>query len=763
MSNRIEFSRLQHKACLFVSLALFISVLSFFTGPAYSDTGPLIKMIEVEGNSKISDATILSKIRSRVGDAFSKNTVQDDIKKLFGIGYFDDIRVEIDSFEGGIKLIFIFTEKQTIVSVDFQGNKEFDTKDLKEKITLTAGAVANLSLITDNIGKIISFYHSEGYWLVNVVPIIREVSPDSVDLTFQVEEGPKVVIKQITIEGNNALSVKQIKKVMKTKKRWLLSFIFGTGIYMKEQIKEDIERIKQLYHNNGYLHVSVSEPEIMLSPDKKKLSLAISISEGDQFRIADLKIKGNTVFSESEVLDAVELSSGQIFDRGQLRDDLDKVLDMYMGKGYAMADINPLVNVNNQEKTADITVSINEDSIYRIGKINISGNTKTRDKVIRREVRLDEGDIFNRKLIKRSYQRINNLDYFENVDLKPLPKPEEKVVDLDIEVEEKMTGMLSLGGGYSSVDKFMVMGEITQANLFGKGLYLKLRTDFSSSRKNYNLSVINPWFMDRPISASFRIYKEQFEFPDYDKQSTGGSIGLGKELSEYVGGNITYSLEEVTITDVLDGASFLITEQIGTKITSSISPSIWKDTRDNHLDPSSGARHSLQSTIAGLGGENYFVKGVVDSIWYFPAPMNTTFSIRGRLGYAAGFNKKTLPLYERFYVGGINTIRGLGFGDGGPRDANGERIGGNFESILNTELIFPIVKDIKLKGVIFADYGGAFDKDDNIGIDDLRYTVGFGFRWMSPFGPLRLEWGFNLNPKPDENDNKIEFSMGGFI
>jgi outer membrane protein insertion porin family len=763
MSVRIEFSRLKRKACLFVSLELFISVFLLLTGPVYSETGPLIKMIETEGNSKISDATILSKIRSRVGDAFSKNTVQDDIKKLYSIGYFDDIRVDIDPFEGGVKLIFIFTEKQTIVSVDFQGNKEFDTKDLKEKITLTAGAVANLSLITDNIQKIILFYHTEGYWLVNVIPVISEVSADSVALTFQVEEGPKVVIKKVTIEGNKALSVKQIKKVMKTKKRGLLSFIFQTGIYIKEQIKEDIERIKQLYHNNGYLYASVSEPEITLSADRKKLSLAITISEGDQFSIADFKVEGNTVFSESEVLNAIELSAGEIFNRGQLRDDLDNVLDMYMEKGYAMADVNPLVDINSQDKTADITVSISEDDIYRIGKINISGNTKTRDKVIRREVRLDEGDIFNRKLIKRSYQRINNLNYFENADLKPLPNPDEKVVDLDIEVEEKMTGMLSLGGGYSSVDKFMVMGEITQSNLFGKGLYLKLRTDFSSSRKNYNLSVSNPWFMDRPISASFSIYNEQFEYPDYDKKSTGGSVGFGKELSEYVGGKITYAIEEVTITDVDDNASFIVQEQIGTKLTSSISPSIWRDTRDNHLDPSTGSRHSLRTTIAGLGGENYFVKGVADSIWYFPAPLNTTFSIRGRLGYANGFNKKILPLYERFYVGGINTIRGLGFGEGGPRDAEGEKIGGNFESILNAELIFPIVKDIKLKGLIFADYGGAFDKDDGISIDDLRYTVGFGFRWLSPFGPLRLEWGFNLNPKPDESENKVEFSMGGFI
>jgi outer membrane protein insertion porin family len=269
--------------------------------------------------------------------------------------------------------------------------------------------------------------------------------------------------------------------------------------------------------------------------------------------------------------------------------------------------------------------------------------------------------------------------------------------------------------------------------------------------------------MDKPISASVSIYNEQVKYPDYDKQATGGSIGFGKELSEYVGGRISYTLENVEIVNIEEDASTLIKEQEGQSITSSISPSIWRDTRDNYLDPSTGSRYSLALEIAGLGGDNYFYKYLFSSSWYIPAKWNTTIGFRGRIGYATGFADKELPLYERFYVGGISTLRGLGFGEGGPRNAEGEMKGGNKELIFNAEYIVPLAPDIKLKGVIFVDSGAAFDDNVNINLDEMRYTTGFGIRWMSPFGPLRLEWGFNPFPKTDEDDNKIEFSMGGLF
>jgi len=748
----------------YFQLTIFFLFIASIPLCAYAESGPSITSIELQGNRKISNETIFSKMKSRVGDVFSDNLVQDDIKKLYSIGYFDDIRVDIDSFEGGVKLIYIFKEKPTITSIDFQGNKEYETKDLKEKITLTTGAVANVPLIQDNAQMLIAYYQSEGYWLVSVLPVIRDISKDAVALTFQIDEGPKVVIKDIKIEGNKILSEKEIKKVMETKKRWLFSFITGSGLYKKDQIRGDIERIKALYLNHGFLHVAVSQPEITLSEDKKELSLKISVSEGDQYKVGSLDFKGNTVFSNEELFKKLKIASGQIFNRSILRTDIDNMLDMYMEKGYALCDINPLIDVNEKEKIANITFSITEGDVFRIGQIEISGNLKTRDKVIRREMRLDEGDIFNKKLLTRSYQRINNLNYFESVDISPAPRPAEKLVDLNVNVKEKMTGMLSLGGGYSSVDKFMVMGEITQANLFGKGLYLRFKVDHSAIRTNYNISLRDPWFMDKPVSASISLYNDTFQYPDYDKEATGGSLGFGKELSEYVQGNITYELERVTITNISRKASDIIKDQEGVRVTSSITPSISKNTLDNYLDPTSGYRNSLFLTIAGLGGDNYFVKEILDSVGYFPFKWNTTFSLRGRLGFAAGYAGKKLPLYERFYIGGINTVRGLDFGEAGPRDKQGNVIGGNVEAIFNVEYIFPLISDVKLKGVTFFDYGGAFDKDiKRYSFDSMRETAGFGFRWLSPFGPIRLEWGYNLNPKFDESKSKLEFSIGGLF
>jgi outer membrane protein insertion porin family len=742
---------------------IIIYLISFDSRYSFAGEGPLIKSIEIKGNRKISTDTILSKMKSKVGSPFSKKSVQEDIKKLYAIGYFDDIRVEIEVFEGGIKLIYIFTEKPTIISLDFQGNEEFEAEDLKEKITITSGAIANSSLILDNAQKIVLFYQSEGYWLVKVVPIIRKISEDAVALTFQINEGPKVKIKKITFEGNKALSSKEIKKVMKTKEWWIFSFLTGSGIYRKDLIEADIERIRELYHRNGYIYVAISEPKVSLSDDRKKLYLTISISEEDQYKVGNISIKGNTVFTDSQLYEQIEISTGQIFNRTLLRSDIDKLIDMYMEKGYALVDINPVIDVEQEKKVVNITFSITEGGVFRIGRIDITGNVKTRDKVIRREMRLDEGDIFNKKLLKRSYQRINNLNYFESVNISSLPRAEDQLVDINIKVKEKLTGMMSIGGGYSSIDKFMVMGEVTQTNLFGKGLYLKLRGDFSSRKTNYNISLRDPWFMDKPLSASISLYNQEIKYPDYDKKASGGSIGFGKEFSEYVGGSIEYNLEEVEIMNVSEDASSLIKEQEDKKVTSSISPSIWEDTRDYYLDPSSGSRKAIYITLAGLGGDNYFVKGWVDSVWYFPVIWDTTFSIRARYGYATGYNDRELPLYERFYVGGINTIRGLDFGEGGPRNEEGEKIGGTEELIFNFEYIFPIIEDIRLKGVIFFDYGGAFDENNKIGLDNMRETTGVGVRWMSPVGPVRLEWGYNIDPKEDENDSKFEFSIGGIF
>ena len=729
----------------------------------YAQELPIVNTIEIKGLKKIEETAVKSKISQKVGEPISQEKVNEDIKTIFKMGYFEDARAEIEPFEGGIKLVYVLKEKPTIARIDFQGNKEFDDAKLKEKLAITTGSIADAVLIQDNANKLRAFYEEEGYWLSRIVPIIKRISPEEVGLTYQIDEGPKIKIKKVAIEGNHVLSTKQIKKVMGTKEWTILSLVTSSGYYKKDQMDLDIEKIRDLYFNNGYIKVTVGEPKITLTPDKKGMIITISISEGPQFNVSSVKFSGNKVFSDDVIRGKITLTPNKPFSKQQLRSDILSIVELYSENGYAVATVTPDLIPDENNKLVEVSLKIEEGDRYRIGKIEISGNTKTRDKVIRREVKLDEGDTFNSKLLKRSYERINNLNFFETVEIVPKPHPEEKLVDLDIKVKERPTGFLSIGGGYSSVDKLVGMVELTQGNLFGKGQLIKVRAEIGGRTTFYELNFRDPWFMDKPIAFSASIYNTSRQYIEYDKDATGFGFSFGKEFSEYVRGDIAYNFEDATITNVADDASLIVKDQEGHHTTSSITPTIVRDSRDNYLDPSKGSRNSVYLTYAGIGGTNDFVKSEIDSAWFFPLrKTNTTFMLRGRVGYASGIFGKELPLYERFYVGGIYTVRGLGWGEAGPKDpATGDPIGGTTELIFNVEYIFPIISEFRLKGVTFFDAGNSYENFDNFGT--LRYTTGAGVRWISPMGPIRIEWGYNLNKKPGETSNRIEFAFGSFF
>ncbi|MBI4689823.1 MAG: outer membrane protein assembly factor BamA [Nitrospirae bacterium] len=749
------------KSTLLLLYFIVHTVLSGYALPIVSaQEQPLITSIEVRGLRRIENAAVRSKITHMAGESLSSEKTAQDIKNIYRMGYFDDVRVEIEPFEGGAKLIYLIKEKPTIIKIDFQGNKEIEDSKLKEKITITANSISDTVLIQDNADKLRTFYEEEGYWLSKIVPVIKKISDAEVSLTYQIEEGPKVKIKDIIIEGNKSFSKKQIKKVMKTDTWWMFSFITSSGYYKKETMISDIEKIRELYFNNGYIKVAVADPVIEITEDKKGMKITLMISEGDRFKISSVEIVGNKAFSEDDLKKKIQSLPNNVFSRGGLRRDVAAMTEMYSENGYALVSIYPDLIPDDASKQIKISFKIEEGDIYRVGRIDISGNSRTRDKVIRREVRLDEGDIFNSKLLRRSYERIGNLNFFESVDMQPRPRPDEKLVDIGIRVKERPTGSFSVGGGYSSVDKLIGTIDVTQGNLFGRGQYIKLKGEFGGTSTTYELSFRDPWFLDRPISFGTGIYKTTRDYSEYNRKATGFDISLGKNLSEYWRGDITYNYERATISDIADDASSTIKEQEGTKTTSSITPSITRDSRDNFLDPHTGSRNSFYVTYAGLGGDNNFVKGNIDSTWFFPLGV-TTISLRGRYGYATGISGKTLPLYERFYVGGIYTIRGLDFGEAGPRDSNGEVIGGTKQIIFNAEYIFPILSELRLKGVIFFDAGRAFDSSEDA--KDLRYTTGGGVRWISPIGPLRLEWGYNIAPKPGEDKSRWEFTFGSFF
>lgn len=738
----------------------FVLLLIFATSVAAQEM-PLVTKIEIQGLKRIEEGAVKAKVSQKIGEPISQDKINEDIKAVFKMGYFDDVRVDIEPFEGGSKLIYVVKEKPTITKIDFQGNSEYDDAKLKEKITITPGSIADTVLIQDNALKIRKFYEEEGYWLANIVPVSKKISENEISLTYQIDEGPKIKIKKIRPEGNKHISSSKIKKAMATKEWWLFSFITSSGYYKKEQMESDIGKIRNLYFNSGYIKVVVAEPEIEVDKDKRAMTIILRVSEGDQYRLSAITFTGNKVFNDETIRKKIQIQPDSVFNKSLLEKDIQAISNLYSENGYAMISAVPDLIPDEKNKTVQVTLTLNEGDKYKIGRIEVSGNTKTRDKVIRREIRFDEGQTFDSTKLRRSYEAINNLNFFETVDIVPKPKYEEKVVDLEVKVKEKPTGFLSVGGGYSSVDKLIGTVELTQGNLFGRGQMLKIKAELGGKSSLYEISFRDPWFLDKPLSLSTGVYSTRRDFIEYSKKAVGFYASLGKRFSEYWNGEISYNLERATIYNVEANVSPIITDQIGAKTTSSITPSLVRDSRDNYLDPSRGSRNAVAFTLAGLGGNNAFIKGEADSAWYFPLG-ETTFMFRGRFGYARGIFNKELPLYERFYVGGIYTVRGLGFGIAGPKDpSTGDPIGGTEELIFNTDYVFPILPEMKLKGVVFFDAGNSYENFQQFG--SLRYTTGVGFRWISPIGPIRIEWGYNIKKKPGESSNKFEFAFGSFF
>ncbi len=721
---------------------------------------PNVVAIEIQGLRKIEAGAVRKHISQGVGLPLSPSAVTKDIKNIFATGYFDDVKVDAEPFEGGIKLIYIVKEKPSIINVQFYGNKELSTSKITDKIKVPTGAVADTVLINDNVVKLRHLYEDEGFGLAQVVPIVHKLNDYEAVLVFMIKEGPKTMIKKIEFVGNKHIPSSKLRKAMTSTERGFFSFLTKGGYYKKNDLQADAEKIADVYFNNGYLQASVSGPDVTFSPNRKWAYIKYTISEGDQFRLSSVSFSGNKVFSTPELEKSLKIKTGKPLSRALLREDVVDITNKYAEKGYALASISPNLAPDTAAKTVSVGFTVDEGDQYHVGRIEISGNTKTKDHVIRREITLNEGDLFNSAKLKKSYQNINNLNFFDSVAIQPEPIPEKKLVNLDVNVKEKSTGFFSIGGGYSSVDKIIGMVDITQSNLGGTGRAIKLKGELGSISSDYEFTYMDPWFLGQKLAMSTSIYKSSRTYLDYASKATGFTFGLNKNYWEnwWIGAN--YKLENDNIYGVLGTASPQIQDQAGSKLTSSITPTIARDTRDNYLDPHTGSKNSFYLTFAGIGGDNDYLKSEFDTSWYIPLSDDTTLALSGALGYSTGLFGKAVPLYERFYVGGIYTVMGLGYGEGGPRDINDEPIGGLNEAIADVDYIFPLVSAFKFKGEVFFDTGSAYD---TLLPRDYRYTTGVGIRWISPIGPIRIDWGYNIRKNYDEKRNRFEFTFGGFF
>lgn len=771
-----------------------------------------VTLVEVQGNRRIEAATILAKVKTRAGTVFSPTQIKEDIKSLYQLGHFEDVQVKTEGFENGLKVLFVVSEKPLLREINYEGNKDIPLEKMKEIVTVLPRTAFNLQLIQENAEKIRLKYQDEGFYHAIVTPVISEVRGGDKNVVFLIEEGEKIRLTEVLITGNEAISAGDIKKVMKNQEHWLFSFLGSSGTLRTEDLKNDTDAIRDLYYNKGYIQVQISEPvieehavtehtvefmgETETYTTRNEVTLRIAVKEGEQFTVGAITLKGNTLLSADELTKEMKLRRGDVFSREMLRQDVARIMDRYDSISRPFANVTPQFDIDQARRTVAISIDIQEGGEVHIGRIDITGNTKTRDKVIRREMRLDEGDLYSKKSLRRSYERINNLNFFENVEITPERRAQDPVMDLQVKVKEKLTGNLSIGGGYSSVDKLMGIAEVTQGNLGGRGQLLKFKTQWGKTSRIYQISFMEPYLFDEPVWGRIDVYNQNKEYDGYNLKTNGFALAAGKSYTEFVSASLRYSLDRSNIYHVTKTPTYLLQKQLDSYgdvvTTSAMTASLQRDSRDFYLDPKTGSRNSISLTYAGgpLGGDPNFIKSVADSSWFFPLMWDTVFMVRGRVGFAGTLSELPLPTGERFFVGGATTVRGYRYGSLGPREPsygalyqyeNGvvkidpntglplvasevqtgyNRLGGSKELIFNVEYTFPIVPAARLKGLVFYDMGRAFDTRELISIRALRHSYGWGFWWLSPIGPLRFEWGYIINEKTTDEKSMFEFSIG---
>jgi outer membrane protein insertion porin family len=721
----------------------------------------LIAEIGVEGNRRIDSGAILRNVRAQAGDRYQPDLLREDLKNVFQMGYFDDVRIDAVDTERGKKVTFIVDEKPVLNRIQITGPDRVKDEDIRQVITLRANNIIRSKELQDSVENIRRLYREKGFYNTRVTANLSYPKPDRVDVDFVIEEGEKVLIRDISFVGNESFSERRLKRVISTSEKGFFSWFTDSGVLKRDVIEQDAARITAFYNNHGFIDAAVGKPEI--TQEKDRLYVTFHIAEGERYEVGRVSLSGDLVESEEILLGLVRLKEERYFSRRVLREDILRLTDFYADRGYAFADAAPLLDRNPQEKTVDVTIDLQQNHIVRINRILIEGNVRTRDRVIRRDMEVEESGIFSASGLRASNENLQRLGFFDKVNITPEPTAAEDLMDILVQVEERPTGTFSIGAGYSSVDKLLFMTEISQNNFLGKGQRLSLQANISGNATRYNFSFTDPRVNDSQLLFGLDLYDWRREYDEYTRDSYGFALRFGYPIWERWRMFWSYGYDRTDLRDVDPGASDLILRSRDLNVTSAARLGFDRDTRNRRYDPSRGSFYSINLKYAGgpLGGDAEFTKLEGSSSWYFPFKWDTNFHLRVAGGLVTENKTDRLPVFERFYLGGLSTVRGFDFGEISPRE-NGDKIGGRKMWYTNLEYIFPIIKDAGLKGVIFFDAGDSIDRNlPRAPTDRVRYSAGAGFRWLSPLGPLRLEWGYNLDPVGDEEQSSWDFSIGG--
>ncbi|MCM8831131.1 MAG: outer membrane protein assembly factor BamA [Candidatus Omnitrophica bacterium] len=746
--------------CIFL-----IFVFLNFSIYANDEKKPILQ-IKIEGNKIISDAAILSKIKVRAGGQYNSDLVNEDLKNLYATGFFDTVDVKKEDTDEGVILTFILNEKAILKKIEIEGAKSIRIKKIEEILDLKVGAFIDDYKIDEATNKLYDYYKKRGFSKTEIKHILEiDKEKNEAILKFVINEDRKIKIRQVNFTGNKKFSKKQLMKIIKTRPNWL----FNQQPFNEDTFSDDIKRIKDYYERNGFNDAKIKED---VKFKKDGVYIDINIQEGKCYHIGKVDIVGNENVSIDHIKKVLKSKEGSIYSEQIIYQDITNIREIYMEKGYIFCQVEPLSFLNTQTQKIDVTFKISENQVAYVEKINIYGNTKTKDKVIRRELRIYPQDRYDGKKIKKSKERLENLGFFEEIRFNTEAGNFPDTVNLIVDVKEAKTGYFSFGGGYSSINEFIGFIELRQRNFdyknfstfTGAGQDLSLYASLGTITDFYKLSFTNPWIFDMPISFGFDVYKKGHRREEdvgyaYSETVRGGDVRFGKEFNDYIKGQIAYRLESIKIRDVIDTASQELKDEEGTTNLNSVEFQLSFDSRDNVFNPSKGVYfpQTFQLTGGPFGGNKDFFKYFGRLSIYLPTINKSVTEFRLRFGFADPFSETSkLPIYERFFAGGANTIRGYSERKVGPVDPiTDDPIGGEALFIGNIEYTYPLVEFLKI--ATFFDTGNVWKKNSDFLSGDLKSSVGLGLRIKTPIGPISVDYGWPLDKEAGKEDKKGKF------
>jgi outer membrane protein insertion porin family len=762
---------------------------SLFDDVLQGGSGETVKNVRIEGNVRVEEDAIRVYLQTRAGRPFDQNAVDADVKAIYGTGFFDQVTADVSRGRDGVTVTFRMTERPLVRNVTVQGNQKLKKEELEGALRIRPRTILDPEKARQGIEAARKLYADKGFLDASIDYETVPVGQNEVDLVYRVTESGAVRVKNIEFEGNEAFSDRKLRGLLQTKKAWLLTPFTGAGNLNRDVLRTDVERLTAWYYDNGYVMARVEEPRVERRGGG--LAVLIRIDEGEQFRVGTVEVTGADLpESLARLPPDMATKTGEVFSATALRDDVQRLTERLSEGGFAFANIEPATDVVPAEKVVNVDFQVERGSPVTVDRIEVTGNTKTRDYVIRREMRLQEQELFSATKLRKSREALQRVGFFQSVNVTTRKSPvADDRMDVVVEVKEGQTGSFSAGAGFSSADNLLFNVRVQENNLFGRGQRLVANVDLGTIRRNVILSFTEPYFRGTPLTVGFDAFSWRLAFEDFDRTGTGATLQATYPVTAFGWSSLwgfpleevrigaDYRIEQAEISDISADAPVDIREAQGTSVISSVTPRVSRNTLNHFFDPTAGSVQDVSVEIAGLGGTQ-FVKAEGRSRWYYTFLRSKrfgdfTYSLGMLGGYGvgnAGVDGNELPLFERYFPGGINSIRGFEPRTLGPRQFRKNTrgvpytsapVGGTSQLIVNNEIIFPLVQGIGLKGVVFLDAGNAYGGDQNDLIDDARYAAGGGMRWLSPLGPLRVEVGFPFNTKPGDQTQLVLFSFGG--